>query len=175
MPGKLERIALGGGCFWCTEAVMEMVRGIVNVTPGYAGGTTDNPTYESVCSGGTGHAEVVLVEYDAGEVALEEILGVFFASHDPTTPNRQGSDVGTQYRSIILYTAEGQEETARRVIGEISSGLNRPVVTEVAPLDTFFPAEEYHREYYRRNPRRPYCRLVIAPKVEKVEKKLGLA
>lgn len=175
MSGKLERVALGGGCFWCTEAVMEMVRGVVNVTPGYAGGTTDNPTYESVCSGGTGHAEVVLVEYDAGEVTLEEILDVFFASHDPTTPNRQGSDVGTQYRSVILYSSKEQEETALRVMREISSGLHGPVVTEVAPLGTFHPAEEYHREYYRRNPRRPYCRLVIAPKVQKVEKKLGPA
>jgi len=175
MADGLERIALGGGCFWCTEAVMKMVPGVVKVTPGYAGGTTENPTYEGVCGGATGHAEVVLVEYDPEEVSPGKVLEVFFSSHDPTTPNRQGNDIGTQYRSIILYTTEEQQEEARRVIERLSAGLDRPVVTELAPLGAFYPAEDYHHDYYRRNPARPYCRLVVAPKVRKAEKQIGSA
>jgi peptide-methionine (S)-S-oxide reductase len=173
MTDELERIALGGGCFWCTEAVFSDVSGVVEATPGYAGGSTLNPGYEEVCAGNTGHAEVVLVEYDSGKASLEELLDVFFSMHDPTTPGRQGNDIGTQYRSIILYESEGQRAGVEAFIAGIRGDYDSPVVTEVRPLETFYPAEEHHKEYFARNPRQPYCRLVISPKVEKLRKKLG--
>lgn len=175
MQDNLERIALAGGCFWCTEAVLGMLDGVVKATPGYAGGTTEDPTYEEVCAGNTGHAEVVLAEYDPGRVSLEDILDVFFASHDPTTPNRQGNDIGTQYRSIILYDSEDQRVAVERFIEGISGEYKEPLVTEVKPLGAFHPAEEHHRLYYEKNPQQPYCRLVVSPKVKKIEKKLGRA
>ncbi len=163
----------GGGCFWCTEAVFELVKGVVRVTPGYAGGSLPNPTYPQVCTGETGHAEVVQVEYDPQIVSYRDLLEVFFATHDPTTLNRQGADSGTEYRSIVLYTSEAQKEEAEAYIHSLSeSSSTRPIVTEVRPLDEFYEAEGYHREYYRSNPLAPYCQYVIDPKVAKFRQKL---
>ncbi len=165
-----QTIVLGGGCFWCTEAVFKMLRGISKVTPGYSGGTTPNPTYASVCTGTTGHAEVVSVEYNPAEIKLEDILTVFFGSHDPTTVNRQGNDVGTQYRSVIFYTSEDQKQVVEKFISDIntSSKEGKPIVTEVLPLDIFYEAENYHHDYFANNPGNPYCEIVINPKLQKV-------
>ncbi len=173
MAGKTEKIVLGGGCFWCTEAVFQNVDGVVAITPGYSGGTTADPEYPEVYSGSTGHAEVARVEYDPGNVSLETLLDVFFSTHDPTTPDRQGNDVGSQYRSIIFYDSEGQGERVEAFIAGIRPDYERPVVTEVKPLDVFYPAEEYHQDYYVKNPEHGYCQVVIAPKVDKLRKKLG--
>lgn len=172
-PGGRAEIVLGGGCFWCVEAAFGMVEGVTRVTPGYSGGTVPDPSYEGVCGGLTGHAEVVKVEYDPSTVTLEELLEVFFTVHDPTTLNRQGADVGTQYRSIILYTSEEQRAQVEGLLEELRTRYDRPVVTEVRELETFWPAEEYHRDYYRKNPRQPYCRVVIAPKLEKLARRGG--
>jgi peptide-methionine (S)-S-oxide reductase len=167
-----ETVAFGGGCFWCTEAVFTMLKGVVSVEPGYAGGSVKNPTYEEVSRGNTGHAEVVRVTYDPEQVAFAELLQVFFSSHDPTTLNRQGNDVGTQYRSAIFYTTESQKQKAEHYIAVLnkSQGVQK-IVTEVAPLAVFYPAEDYHKEYFANNPQAGYCQLVIAPKVEKVGEK----
>ncbi len=173
MPAETEKIVLGGGCFWCTEAVFQYVDGVVDVTPGYAGGTSDDPTYREVCRGGTGHAEVIQVEYDPGTVSLEKLLEVFFSTHDPTTVDRQGNDVGSQYRSIVLYNSEEQGARVEEFLARIGPEYDRPVVTEVKPLDAFYPAEEYHRNYYSKNPNQGYCQVVIAPKLAKLESKLG--
>ncbi len=174
MQNKVEKFALGGGCFWCTEAVFDLLKGVKKVTPGYAGGTTVEPSYEQVCGGTTGHAEVVLVEYDPEEVSMEKLLEVFFDSHDPTTPNRQGNDIGTQYRSIILYTSEDQKARVDEFIDRIAGKYSQPVVTEVKALEKFYPAEDYHQRYFEKNPHQGYCQLVISPKVEKIRKKLDL-
>jgi peptide-methionine (S)-S-oxide reductase len=170
---RTETATLAGGCFWCLEAVFEQLRGVQSVQSGYAGGATPNPTYEQVCTGATGHAEVVQITFDPREVTYREILEVFFTIHDPTTPNRQGGDVGTQYRSAIFYHSPEQEETAESVMKElVGEGLWRdPVVTELVPLDHFYPAETYHDEYFRTHPNQPYCRAVIEPKVAKFRKK----
>lgn len=172
---KTEIAVFGGGCFWCTEAVFKMLRGVVSVMPGYAGGTTENPTYESVSNGNTGHAEVIHIEFDPTQIAYEDLLTVFFASHDATTLNRQGHDIGTQYRSIVLYTTLEQKEKAEKFILDInaSSPEGKPVVTEVKPLEKFYPAEDYHKNYYERNKQAGYCELVIAPKLEKVQEKFA--
>jgi peptide-methionine (S)-S-oxide reductase len=172
---RKETIILGGGCFWCTEAVFKMLKGVVSVLPGYAGGTTPNPTYQSVCGGNTGHAEVVEVQYDADIIKLEDILTVFFGSHDPTTVNRQGNDVGTEYRSIILYTTEEQKEVVELFIKEIndSNELGKPIATEVTPLEKFYVAEDYHKDYFENNRSNPYCIVAINPKLEKVQKKFA--
>ena len=163
----------GGGCFWCTEAVFELVKGVVSVTPGYAGGSLPNPTYRQVCTGETGHAEVVRVEYNPEIVSYGDLLTIFFATHDPTTLNRQGADVGTEYRSIILYTSDAQKHEAETYVRSLSNAFDgRPVVTEIAPLDSFYPAEDYHREYFRKNPSAPYCQYVIDPKLAKFRNKL---
>ena len=163
-----ETIVFGGGCFWCTEAVFRELKGVVSVMPGYAGGQTLNPTYESVCSGNTGHAEVSEVQYDSANLSLDDLLTVFFATHDPTTLNRQGNDMGTQYRSIILYTTPGQKDLAEAFISKLNEdGLK--VVTELKPLDKFYPAEEYHRNYFEKNPDQAYCRVVINPKINKLK------
>ncbi len=171
---ETETIVFGGGCFWCTEAVFKMFKGVKSVEPGYAGGHTENPTYERVSSGKTGHAEVVKVVYDPDEIAFEELLQVFFSSHDATQLNQQGADVGTQYRSIVLYTTERQGQKAQHYVdvlnGGPAAGVKR-IVTEVLPLEEFYPAEISHKDYYAKNPQAGYCQLVIAPKVEKVEKK----
>jgi len=163
----MERATLGGGCFWCTEAVFSRVKGVVEVKPGYSGGSVPNPTYEDVCTGQTGHAEVVQIVYEPTEISYREILEIFFSIHDPTTPNRQGNDVGTQYRSIILYHSEDQRRLAEEVIREVEGKLGRRVVTEVVPFTLFYEAEDYHHSFYDRNRNYPYCRVVIDLKIEK--------
>ena len=168
-----EIATLGGGCFWCLEAVYDELRGVENVVSGYAGGHVDNPTYKAVCTGTTGHAEVVQIRFDPDVVLFRELLEVFFTIHDPTTLNRQGADVGPQYRSAIFTHTPEQKEVAEQVIAEITeAGLwSDPIVTEVAELDTFYPAEDYHQEYFANNPDQGYCRVVVAPKVTKFRKK----
>lgn len=169
---RLEVATLGGGCFWCLEAVYVELGGVEKVVSGYAGGHVKNPTYREVCSGATGHAEVVQVTFDPAVISYADILRVFFTIHDPTTLNRQGADVGTQYRSIILYHDEAQKQTALEVMNEITAQRiwPNPLVTGLAPLETFYPAEEYHQDYFARNPMQPYCQVVIAPKVAKFRK-----
>jgi len=168
-----ETAVLAGGCFWCLEAVYELLRGVVEVESGYAGGHVADPSYQAVCSGTTGHAEVVRVRFNPAEISYRDLLNVFFTIHDPTTLNRQGADVGTQYRSAIYYGSPEQRETAESVIAELTEQRlwDAPIVTEVTPLDVFYPAEDYHREYYRRNQYQPYCQVVIAPKVAKARSK----
>jgi peptide-methionine (S)-S-oxide reductase len=167
-----EVATLGGGCFWCLEAVFVELRGVERVESGYAGGRVPKPTYQQVCSGATGHAEVVQVTFDPSQLSYRDLLNVFFTIHDPTTLNRQGADVGTQYRSAIFTHGPEQERVAREAIAELSaSGVwDRPVVTEVEPLEEFYPAEEYHRDYFARNPEQGYCQVVVAPKVAKFRK-----
>ncbi|MDR5683727.1 MAG: peptide-methionine (S)-S-oxide reductase MsrA [Armatimonadota bacterium] len=167
--GRNEVATLAGGCFWCLEAVFDEVRGVVNVVSGYAGGHVPNPAYEQVCTGTTGHAEVVQVTFDPEVISYRDLLQIFFAIHDPTTPDRQGPDVGPQYRSAIFYHDDRQRRIAEQVIEELGSrGIwDDPIVTEVTPLQAFYPAEDYHQEYFRRNPDQPYCRAVVAPKVAK--------
>jgi len=167
-----ETATLGGGCFWCTEAEFQMLPGVKSVTSGYAGGSTENPTYKQVCTGDTGHAEVIQVEFDPKVVSYEKILQTFWEAHDPTTLNRQGNDSGTQYRSIILYNNDGQRVAAEKSKAEAQKHFKRPIVTEILPLKTFYKAEAYHQNYFRSNPNQPYCQVVIQPKVEKFEKKL---
>jgi peptide-methionine (S)-S-oxide reductase len=166
-------MTVGGGCFWCVEAVFERVRGVEDVVSGYAGGDTPNPSYREVCNGTTGHAEVVQVTYDPEVVSYRDLLEIFFTTHNPTTRNRQGADVGTQYRSIILYHDQEQKETAESVIEELEQEgvYDDPIVTEVEPLETFYEAEAKHQDYYERNPGLPYCQAVIAPKVNKLRQK----
>jgi peptide-methionine (S)-S-oxide reductase len=170
-----EIAVFGGGCFWCTEAVFKMLTGVVSVVPGYAGGKTPNPTYDQVCRGDTGHAEVTRIEYDPAQISFRTLMTVFFATHDPTTVNRQGNDVGTEYRSIILYTTPKQQEEAETFIREVDESTKQgdPVVTEVKPLETFYEAENYHKDYFARNPDKAYCNLIISPKVEKVQKEFA--
>ena len=167
---QTDSIVLGGGCFWCVEAVMLPLRGVTSVVSGYANGHVVNPTYREVCSGRTGHAEVVEVTFDPEVISLHDLLTVFFTTHDPTTLNRQGGDRGTQYRSGIYVTSEAQREVAEAVRAEITAqGIySDPIVTEIEPLDTFYPAEDYHQDYFARNPAQPYCQAVIAPKVSKL-------
>jgi peptide-methionine (S)-S-oxide reductase len=174
MPSKNEIIVLGGGCFWCTDATLSMIKGVVNVTVGYAGGTTKNPSYEDVCTGSTGHAEVAQIEYDPGIVPLEKLLEVFFTMHDPTSLNRQGADMGTQYRSIIMYTNEEQKKRVEDFIKKEQKEYSKPIVTEVRKLDAFYKAEEYHQKYFKKNPGQGYCMFVIKPKVDKVKKKFNV-
>lgn len=171
MEEKGEIAVFGGGCFWCTEAVFKTLKGVISVTPGYAGGTRENPTYEEVCAGTTGHAEVSRIEYDPAEISYRDLLTVFFATHDPTTPDRQGNDVGPQYRSIILSTSAEQQRAAEEFIKTLNASHpdGKPIVTEVKPLDRFWPAEDYHRDYYAKNPEKAYCQVVINPKLEKVQ------
>jgi peptide-methionine (S)-S-oxide reductase len=170
-----EKAVFGGGCFWCTEAIFKMMNGVISITPGYSGGTISNPTYNQICNGDTGHAEVISIEYDPSIVKYNDLLTVFFGSHDPTTLNRQGNDVGTQYRSVIFYTTEDQKKEAENFIKEIndSNKSGALVVTEVVPLDTFYPAEDYHKDYFAKNPHNSYCAIVINPKLEKVQKKFA--
>lgn len=170
---QTETATLAGGCFWCLEAVYDLLRGVESVQSGYAGGHVEDPSYEQVCAGTTGHAEVVQVTYDPEEIAYRDLLQVFFTIHDPTTLNRQGADVGSQYRSAIFTHSPEQETLAREVLRELTDQQlwDDPIVTEVAPLEVFYPAEEYHDDYYRRNPYQPYCQVVIAPKVAKARAK----
>lgn len=166
---------LAGGCFWCLEAVFLRLRGVHRVESGYAGGHVENPGYRAVCSGTTGHAEVVQIDFDPEEISYRELLEVFFAIHDPTTLNRQGADVGTQYRSAIFYHDEAQQQAAERTIAELAEQKiwDDPIVTEIVPLERFYPAEDYHREYYDRNPEQGYCQVVISPKVAKLRQKFA--
>jgi peptide-methionine (S)-S-oxide reductase len=170
---SIEVATLGGGCFWCLEAVFELLDGVRRVQSGYSGGPRPNPTYEQVCSGATGHAEVVQVEFDPSVISFREILEVFFTIHDPTTLNRQGADAGTQYRSVIFYHSPEQRTVADQLIAELGEQnvFEDPVVTEVSALDVFYPAEDYHNEYYNRNQQQPYCQAVISPKVAKLREK----
>jgi peptide-methionine (S)-S-oxide reductase len=165
----------GCGCFWCTEAVFDELRGVKSVVSGYAGGSTKNPTYEEVCGGRTGHAEVIKIEFDPGEIAFKDLLTVFFSTHDPTTLNRQGNDVGTQYRSAIFYANEEQKREAEAFIKELndSKSFGKPVVTTVEPLGEFYEAEDYHQKYYANNPYQPYCQYMIPPKLTKLHKQFG--
>jgi peptide-methionine (S)-S-oxide reductase len=165
----------GGGCFWCTEAVFKMLRGVYSVAPGYAGGNTENPTYYKVSEGDTGHAEVIKIEYDPAQVSYRNLLTVFFGSHDATQLNRQGNDVGTQYRSVVLYADETQKQEVEAFIQELNNSTpeGRPIVTEVAPLVRFYDAEKEHLDYYARNREQGYCQLIIEPKLEKVQKQFA--
>ena len=169
---SVEIATLGGGCFWCLEAVFQELRGVKRVVSGYAGGAETEPTYEEVCAGVTGHAEVVQVHFDPAIIGFREILVVFFSVHDPTTLNRQGADIGTQYRSVILWGSERQREAAEEVIAKLDTEgvFGAPIVTQLAALETFYPAEDYHQEYYERNPNQPYCQVVIEPKLAKFRK-----
>ena len=171
----LETATLGGGCFWCLEAVYERVEGVTSVRSGYAGGSGADPTYEDVCRGITGHAEVVQVAFNPDVIGYADLLEIFFAIHDPTTLNRQGADVGTQYRSVILCHSEAQGDEARRVLADLDAqGIwDAPLVTSVEPLDVFYPAEDYHHGYFRRNPAQPYCAAVVAPKVAKFRQRFA--
>ena len=166
---------LAGGCFWCLEAVFEQVRGVERVVSGYCGGTVTNPSYHQVCAGDTGHAEVVQVTFDTAVISFREILDVFFGTHDPTTLNRQGADVGTQYRSAIFYHSPQQREAAERKIAALNAAgiWDAPIVTEVVPLQAFYPAEGYHQGYFRANPGQPYCQAVVGPKVAKFRKQFA--
>ncbi|GIK39792.1 MAG: peptide methionine sulfoxide reductase MsrA [Chloroflexota bacterium] len=172
-PSGREVATLGGGCFWCLEAVYDEFQGVEDVVSGYSGGAVVNPTYQQVCNGTTGHAEVVQVTFDPSVVSFREILEVFFTIHDPTTLNRQGADVGPQYRSAIFYHTPEQKETAEQVIAELSAAQlwGAPIVTEVTPFEKFYIAEAYHQEYFQRNPGQGYCRVIIAPKVAKFRQK----
>ena len=173
MSAKTEVATLAGGCFWCLEAVFDDLNGVISVESGYSGGKTPNPTYQSVCTGMTGHAEVVQVTFDPEVISFTDLLHVFFTIHDPTTLNRQGADAGTQYRSAIFHHSPEQKAAAEQVIAEITAEKlwDDPIVTQVAPFDKFYVAEDYHQEYYARNPFQPYCRAVIAPKVTKFRAK----
>jgi peptide-methionine (S)-S-oxide reductase len=167
-----EIATLGGGCFWCIDTIFRQLTGVEKVESGYAGGTTANPSYQDVCSGMTGHAEVVQVTFDPSLLTFRDVLGVFFTVHDPTTPNRQGADVGTQYRSVVLYHSEEQRTATEEVIAELARNKvwDDPIVTQVLPFTKFYSAERYHQDYYTQNPNQPYCQIVIAPKVSKFRK-----
>ncbi|MDG7000053.1 MAG: peptide-methionine (S)-S-oxide reductase MsrA [Nitrososphaerota archaeon] len=172
MSSNLELATLGGGCFWCTEAVFSELKGIEKVESGYSGGTVPNPTYEQVCTGDTGHAETVQISFDPGTISYREILDVFFSVHDPTTLNRQGADIGTQYRSVIFYHTPEQKRVAEEVMKQVGdSGIwGKPIVTQLVPFAPFYKAEDYHQRYFENNPNQGYCRVVIAPKVAKFRK-----
>jgi len=167
----LELATLGGGCFWCIEAVFERLDGVKSVTSGYTGGTVANPTYEEVCSGKTGHAEVTQIAFDPKKITFEKLLETFWEAHDPTTLNRQGADTGTQYRSVIFYHNESQKTAAEKSKKAAQAHFSAPIVTEIVPLTQFYKAENYHQDYFRNNPRAPYCTFVIRPKLEKLDKK----
>jgi peptide-methionine (S)-S-oxide reductase len=165
-----ETATLGGGCFWCLEAVYQELKGVQQVESGYTGGQVNNPTYEQVCEGTTGHAEVVKVSFDPEVVSYREILEIFFTIHDPTTPNRQGNDIGTQYRSAIYYHSPEQRDTAKHVMAEMANVWDAPIVTELSPAETYYKAEDYHQNYFRQHPLQGYCAFVVAPKVAKFRK-----
>ena len=168
---KNNVIVFGGGCFWCIEAVFNKIKGVTSTMPGYAGGIKPNPSYEEVCTGTTNHAEVLRIEYDENRIHLEKLLDVFFEVHDPTTIDRQGADYGTQYRSIIFYMDENQKMIIDKIIEKTQKEFVQKIITEVKKLDEFYPAEEYHKNYYNKNSNQPYCNAIIAPKIKKIEKK----
>jgi methionine-S-sulfoxide reductase len=171
-PASYDTITLGGGCFWCVEAVYEMLDGVVKVESGFSGGTVKNPSYREVCTGSTGHAEVAQITFDGSKTSIDEILKVFFTVHDPTSLNRQGDDVGTQYRSVIFYRNSHQHDIAKSIIDQLNSNnvYPKPIVTQLVPFSHFYKAEDYHQDYYNQNKDAPYCRMVIQPKLEKFEK-----
>lgn len=173
MAGQREVATLGGGCFWCLDSIYRQLKGVESVVSGYAGGMRPNPTYREVCGGNTGHAEVVQITFDPSQISYRDLLDVFFTIHDPTTQDRQGGDVGPQYRSIILTHSDEQARTARETIAEVTAeGIwDDPIVTRIEPLTTFYPAEAYHQDYFANNPNQPYCQVVIAPKVAKFRRK----
>ena len=168
MPTNLQTATFGGGCFWCTEAVFQRVAGVTKVVSGYSGGKIKNPTYREICSGLTGHAEVIQITFDADIISYADLVRIFMTTHDPTTLNRQGADRGTQYRSVIYWHDEGQRETATSVIAELAPHFDDPIVTEVSPLGVFYDAEAYHQNYYNDNSNQPYCAVVITPKLQKL-------
>lgn len=172
IPPSNDTITLGGGCFWCVEAVYERLEGVIKVESGYSGGTVKNPSYREVCTGLTGHAEVIQIIYDNSRISLDEILKVFFTVHDPTSLNKQGADVGTQYRSVIFYRNDHQQEIAKSIIDDLTREkvYDKPIVTQLVPFTNFYKAEDYHQDYYNKNKDAPYCRIVIQPKLEKFEK-----
>lgn len=169
---KTEEVVFGGGCFWCTEAIFKQLKGVIDVTPGYSGGELKNPNYEEVCSGETGHAEVVRIRYNPDEIAFEKLLEVFFLTHDPTSLNQQGSDRGTQYRSVVFYTTSEQEKITHEIIDRLNKTktYQKPIVTDIKPLNTFYLAENYHQNYFNLNKNKPYCQYVIQPKIDKFKK-----
>ena len=167
----LELATFGAGCFWCVEAVFERLDGVKSVTSGYSGGKIPNPTYEQVCTGMSGHAEVTQIEFDPKKISYEQLLGTFFEAHDPTTLNRQGADSGTQYRSVVFYHNDAQKAAATKAKTEAQSHFSSPIVTEISPLTNFYKAENYHQDYFRNNSRAPYCQMVIRPKLEKLDQK----
>lgn len=167
-----EEVVFGGGCFWCTEAIFKQIEGVSEVLPGYSGGILKNPTYEDICSSETGHAEVIRIRYNPDKVTFEKLLEVFFLTHDPTTLNRQGADIGSQYRSVVFYTTPDQERVTHEIIRKLNEDkiYQNPIVTEVSPLDTFYLAENYHQNYFNRNANQPYCQYIIKPKMDKFRK-----
>jgi peptide-methionine (S)-S-oxide reductase len=167
-PQKLETATFGGGCFWCAEAVFQRIPGVKSVVSGFAGGTTPNPSYEQVCTGDTGHAEVVQIKFDPSIISYDKLLGVFWEAHDPTTLNRQGNDVGTQYRSIILYSDDAQKAEAEKSKAEEAKNFSAPIVTQIVPLTKFYPAEDYHQNYYNQHQGQSYCQFIIGPKLRKL-------
>jgi len=171
----MKQAVFGGGCFWCTEAVFQMLKGVSKVEPGYAGGAMENPSYERVSEGNTGYAEVIRVSYDPSIISYEDLLTVFFGSHDPTTLNRQGNDVGEQYRSVIFYSTDEERGIAETMIDDVQKSLTdgSRVVTQILPLEKFYPAEDYHKDYFKTNTSAPYCQLIIEPKVERVRKRFA--
>lgn len=174
-PAGADTLVLGGGCFWCVEAAYDLLDGVTSVESGYAGGTAADPTYKQVCSGDTGHAEVVRIHFDPSKITLRELLEFFWDAHDPTTLNRQGADVGTQYRSIVLYQNDEQKQAAEASLAEARKRFTDPIVTEIVPLEHFYVAEVSHQDYYALNPNQGYCRYVIAPKIEKLKKQVEAA
>lgn len=170
-----QSIIFAGGCFWCVEAVFKMLKGVKQVTSGYIGGTVPNPTYQDICTGRTGHAEAIKIDYDPATIGMEELLSVFFTSHDPTTLNQQGNDIGTQYRSAIFYTTDEQKQAAEKFIQALSDNKTfaRPIVTKIKPAEIFYQAEDYHQNYYTNNQNKPYCQLVIDPKITKLKQKFA--
>lgn len=168
---KNETIVFGGGCFWCTEAIFKMLKGVFEVSPGYAGGQIPHPTYKQVSMGTTGHIETIKIKFDPKEIRFTDLLKIFFYTHDPTSKDRQGNDVGSQYSSVIFYTTQNQKEQTEKIIEEIAGEYKKPIVTEVKPLTTFYEAEDYHRNYFERNKNQPYCQLVISPKLMKLRNK----
>lgn len=175
MENNLDTATLGGGCFWCTEAVFDSVKGVEDVVSGYSGGHTTNPTYQEVCSETTGHAEVIQLKFDPEEISYKEVLEIFFGTHDPTTLDRQGNDVGSSYRSAVFYHSDKQKEIAEEVVEEIESQgiFDNPIVTEVTEFTKFYPAEDYHQNYFENNPNQPYCSAVVSPKVGKFRQKFS--
>ncbi|MCS6824494.1 MAG: peptide-methionine (S)-S-oxide reductase MsrA [Cytophagaceae bacterium] len=171
-PTSVDTATLGAGCFWCVEAIFQNLKGVINVTSGYAGGSVKNPTYKEVCSGLTGHAEVVQILFDSAVISYKDLLEVFWLTHDPTTPNRQGNDVGTQYRSVIFYHTQQQKQVAEELKQKLNQEkvFHAPIVTEISPYSGFYKAESYHQNYYNNNPNQPYCIYVIQPKLEKFKK-----